>query len=194
MPVKRSKKHEIIQRRSSVAELYLKGWTQATIAQHLGVRQPTISSDLAVLHREWRESALRDFDAIRETQLQKLEHLEREAWAAYDRSAGTRQRKRMVARDGVKISEVEQWEEAGDPRYMKIVQDCIAKRCELLDIKAPLRMNLRLTRDTKVETLSDEDLEAIIRGDFSFDGPPDDARALLSHDTGTIDERSSSCP
>jgi hypothetical protein len=179
MPVKRSKKHEIIQRRSSVAELYLKGWTQVTIAQHLGVRQPTISNDLAVLHREWRESAVRDFDAIREAQLQKLEHLEREAWAAYDRSAGTRQRKRMVARDGVKISEIEQWEEAGDPRYMKIVQDCIAKRCELLDIQAPMRMNLRVSRDTKVDELSDEDLEAIIRGDFIIDEKTNAAVPLL---------------
>jgi hypothetical protein len=179
MPVKRAKKHEILQRRSSVAELYLKGWTQVTIAQHMGVRQPTISSDLAVLHREWRESALRDFDAIRETQLQKLEHLEREAWAAYDRSAGTRHRRRMVARDGVKISEIEQWEEAGDPRYLKIVQDCIAKRCELLDIKAPLRMNLRLTRDTNVNELSNEDLDAIIRGDFITDEKTNAAVPLL---------------
>jgi hypothetical protein len=31
MPVKRAKKHEILQRRSSVAELYLKGWTQGPL-------------------------------------------------------------------------------------------------------------------------------------------------------------------
>ncbi len=179
MPVKRAKKHEILQRRSSVAELYLKGWTQVDIARHVGVRQPTISSDLATLHRQWRESSLRDFDAIREAQLQKLDHLEREAWAAYDRSAGTRQRKRFVVRDGVKISELEQWEDSADPRFLKIVQDCIVKRCELLDIKAPLRMNLRLSRDTNVNELSDADLDAIIRGDFIVDEMTNAAVPLL---------------
>lgn len=194
MPVKRAKKHEILQRRSIVAELYLKGWTQVDIVRHVDVRQPTISSDLATLHRQWRESSPRDFDAIREAQLQKLDHLEREAWAAYGRSAGTRNRKRLVARDGVKISEIEQWEETGDRRYLRIVQDCIAKRCELLDMKAPLRMNLRVSRDTDMRELSNEDLEAIVRGDFTIEGGEDRALALLDHDPNVIEEGTASCP
>ena len=46
------KKVQIEYRRTQVAELYLKGWTQAEIARKLGVSQGTISSDLKAIRKE----------------------------------------------------------------------------------------------------------------------------------------------
>ncbi len=86
MPVARSKKLAIVERRKNVADLYIQGWTQTEIAQHLGYTQGTMCADLQWIRKEWRESMVRDFDLAREIELKKLDRIEREAWAAWERS------------------------------------------------------------------------------------------------------------
>lgn len=76
----------ITRRREVVADSYIQGRTQAEIARYLGVSQPTVSTDLKAIQKQWRESAIRDFDLLRERELQKLDRVEREAWAAWERS------------------------------------------------------------------------------------------------------------
>ena len=76
----------IEQRRTQVAELYLKAWTQASIAGELHVCQATISSDLKSLRHEWSESRIRNLDEVREEQLRKSNGLLREAWNAWEQS------------------------------------------------------------------------------------------------------------
>ncbi len=77
---------EIAHRRQAVADLYLQGWSQTTIAEHVGVNQSTISHDLKALQEKWQEAASRDIDLARAIELQKLDRVEREAWAAWERS------------------------------------------------------------------------------------------------------------
>ena len=86
MSVKPARKLEIVQRRQRVAELYLQGWQQDAIAKELTIRQPMVSEDLAKIRQAWRESAIRDFDAARDLELARLDRIEREAWAAWERS------------------------------------------------------------------------------------------------------------
>src|SRR4051794_20268826 len=86
MAVTRARKTEIAQRRKNVAELYIQGWNQTAIAEKLGMGQSTVCYDLQKLQKEWRESRVRDFDAARELEIQKIDRLEREAWAAWERS------------------------------------------------------------------------------------------------------------
>ena len=50
---------QIQHRRRQITERYLKGWTQAAIAGELAVSQATVSSDLTVIRREWRDSRIR---------------------------------------------------------------------------------------------------------------------------------------
>ena len=66
MPVARSKKLAIVERRKKVADLYIQGWTQSEIAQHLGYTQGTMCADLQWIRKEWRESMVRDFDLARD--------------------------------------------------------------------------------------------------------------------------------
>src|SRR4051812_36084473 len=73
-------------RRRQVIDLYLQGWSQPAIAEHLKVGQTTVSLDLRIIQKQWRESAIRDFDQLRARELAKIDFLEREAWAAWQRS------------------------------------------------------------------------------------------------------------
>src|SRR5260221_7975920 len=86
MIVPPSKKLAILERRKQVADLYLQGWTQIAIAERLGVKQPTICEDLQWIRKQWRESAVRDFDSAREMELLKCDRIQREAREAWERS------------------------------------------------------------------------------------------------------------
>lgn len=57
MPVTKRQKLKMKERRKIVAERYLAGWTQARIAEHVGVTQQTVSLDLKALREEWVKQA-----------------------------------------------------------------------------------------------------------------------------------------
>ena len=78
----RAKLHE---RRREVANFHLKGWTKGAIARHLGIPQGTVSRDLAAVREFWREFPVYDFDKVRLEQLQKIDLVEAEAWAAEEK-------------------------------------------------------------------------------------------------------------
>ncbi len=136
MTVTRARKTEIAQRRKNVAELYVQGWTQVAIADKLQIAQSTVCEDLQRLQKEWRESRLRDFDAVRELEIQKLDRLEREAWAAWERS----QKPSQSAEFGDDTSNTPKKKRVknqnGDPRFLVVVHQCIASRRALLGLDA----------------------------------------------------------
>ncbi len=102
MPVTPNKKFEVIQRRQKVADFYVQGWTQTAIAAEVDVSQPTICEDLQQILHQWKESAVRDYDEARDIQLQKLDRVEREAWAAWERSQKPIQSAVISGRGGYK--------------------------------------------------------------------------------------------
>ncbi len=140
MPLPPSKRLALLQRRQQVAELYLRSWTQTAIAEHLGVAQPTICEDLKRIRQQWRDSAIRDFDAAREEELQKLDLLEREAWAAWKRSQEPAESTKVVQDGSGKRAQKTVEHPVGDPRYLEQVQKCIAARRALLGLDAPTRI------------------------------------------------------
>ena len=129
------------ERRQRVAELYIQGWTQTKIAAELNVTQGTISKDLKALQREWRESRIRDFDAARELELQRLDRLEREAWAAWLRSQEPLESTKVLndASGGKKAQKLTQHRD-GDPRFLEQIHKCITSRRALLGLDAPTRI------------------------------------------------------
>lgn len=130
----------LAQRRQQVAELYLQSWAQAAIGQELGISQPTVSQDLEAIRREWRESSVRDFDALRERELRKLDMLEREAWAAWERSQRPSESTRVTQDGSGKLAQRTVQQRIGDPRFLEQVQKCIAARRALLGLDAPTRI------------------------------------------------------
>lgn len=136
MAVTRARKTEIAQRRKHVAELYVQGWTQMAIAEKLEIAQTTVCTDLQRLQKEWRESRLRDFDAARELEIQKLDRLEREAWAAWERSQKPSQSAEFKDDAANTPTKKRVKNQNGDPRFLVVVHQCIASRRALLGLDA----------------------------------------------------------
>lgn len=132
---------EVDSRREKVAGMYRRGMLQSHIAKELGINQSNVSRDLKQIRSEWLDSRVRDFDAAKEIELQKIDEVERQSWAAWERSVGVVERRTTRKKDAGERSETEatvvKTYQAGDPRYLKNVLDCIERRCKILGLDAP---------------------------------------------------------
>jgi len=140
MSVKPVRKLEIVQRRQRVAELYLQGWQQEAIAKEQVIRQPMVSEDLAKIRQAWRESAIRDFDAARDLELARLDRIEREAWAAWERSKQPSQTATVNGEAGSQSARRTVKHQNGDPRFLDIALRCNEARRQILGIDAPTKI------------------------------------------------------
>ena len=126
-----------------VVELYVKGWSQSKIGKHLGFSQVTISNDLKLIHKRWKENTTLDLDDYKHKELAKLDRLEVEYWDAWEKSK--EDSKVMTQRDGMtptgptSSKEMRQQEETGDPRYLDGVLKCVDRRSKLLGLDAPVK-------------------------------------------------------
>ena len=144
---RKNKIEGVRQRRAKVANLYLQGWYQVDIAEKVGVTQQQVSSDLKVLRKEWLASSIRDFDKARDNELFKIDNLEREYWAAWEKSKTDYSKKSIKAKGTKKeLNQVEKTDTEvimiGDKRFMDGIQWCINKRCEILGLDAPKKQEL----------------------------------------------------
>lgn len=138
----------IDQRRQQCADLYVQGWTQAQIAEELNVVQSTVSSDLQALRTQWRESGIRDFDLSRAIELEKLDRIEREAWDAWERSKRPAQSAVVSGDAGNQQTRRSTKSQIGDPRFLDLINKCIAQRRALLGLDTPLQLSERETDAT----------------------------------------------
>ena len=136
MPTTRAKKLEIARRREQVADMYICGYSQTAIADKLSVGQATVSTDLQFVQKEWRESRIRSFDAMRELEIRKLDRLEREAWAAWERSQKPSQSAEFADDNSNAPKKKRVKNQNGDPRFLIVVHQCIASRRALLGLDA----------------------------------------------------------
>jgi hypothetical protein len=131
-------------RRTRVAELFLQGIKrQEELARRLGVDRSTVSRDLKVLNTRWKEAAVRDLDAAKGQELERLDMLERQYWAAWERSMQPRETTTTEQTTGdaerVKAA-LRKDEQTGDPRYLAGVQWCVEQRCKILGLIAPQKI------------------------------------------------------
>jgi hypothetical protein len=134
VPNRSRKDLAILQRRKQVAELYLQGWSQPAIAHQMEVSQPTICADLKAIRRDWRDSAIRDFDALRDRELQKLDLIEREAWGAWQRSQKPAQSAVVTGEGHEQKARKSMKHQYGDPRFLNLINNCIAQRRAILGL------------------------------------------------------------
>lgn len=134
---------ELEERRTEVARLYVQGLTQHEICKRFGVTQQTISHDLKRIREAWRNSAIRDFDALRDEQLAKIDEAERRAWEVFERSCEDAVKTRREIDDKGEFGEgyMERVGQAGDLRALDTVLKCIERRCKLLGLDAPTKIS-----------------------------------------------------
>jgi len=147
--------------RREIADLYLKGWLQQEIADHINadterdytLTQQMISYDLKRLQEQWQKSALVDVDELKAKELAKVDRLEREYWRAWERSREDAETLQQVGgKDGPdKITKTSKGQ-AGDPRFLQGVQWCIERRCKILGVDAPEKRELSGRDGGPIET------------------------------------------
>jgi hypothetical protein len=147
MPRTPAEELRIESRRLKAAELYLRGMRSLTrIAQELGVNKSQISRDFKHIRQQWRETYIDDLNAAKQEELARVAEIEHKAWLAWDRSCqdaetmevtgtsqagkGKPEKVRKVTRD-----------QAGDPRFLAIILDCVKQRCEILGLQAPKKLD-----------------------------------------------------
>jgi hypothetical protein len=138
----------ILERRKRVAGMYLQGMSQWEIGRQIGVTQQCIAKDVHALEKEWLASSVVDIDAAKAKELARIDRLERVAWRAWRRScqrkekATTRMEKKL-GEDAQKAKTVTSKATElrdGNPEYLRRVEWCISKRCELLKLNPPQRL------------------------------------------------------
>ena len=147
------------QRREQVARLALLGQSTEAIAAKLGAPWQTIGQDLELIHGEWRASAEQAQEALTAQELARLDHLEREYWAAWDRSiaAHSLPAEAQEANDGKRRANPK--DPLGDPRYLDGVEWCIERRCKLLGLDAGKK--IETSPDELVKVVAGIDMKAI---------------------------------
>lgn len=144
------RKRTLMQRESDlvfISDLYARGKTHQEIRDELAevrdyeVCRSQITKDIQEIRKRWQAIAMQDYEKKIATELAKIDHLEREAWDAWDRSRGvdiTEYEKTSEADGGnAKEKSVKKRYPHGDPRYLEQVQKCIGQRITLLGLAAP---------------------------------------------------------
>lgn len=148
--------------RTLVSRYYLQGKTQPEIAKLVEISQSTVSRDIKVLEEEWQTERVYNINEAKARELARVDILELEYWEGYERSkldaitrtrtlkelpAGSEQvggdklNKKKPKKGGTQqeLQEVIKGQ-TGDPRFLQGIAWCINKRCEILGVDAPKKI------------------------------------------------------
>lgn len=127
-------------RRIAVADRYLKGMSIKQIAADLSLNDRLICSEIEAIRSEWKAARVGFVDQAVLEQLEKIDQLEREAWAAYERSCRPAKSTTITEDDdGNTVTKIERRESAGDPRFLALVDKQVEQRRKLLGLDAPVK-------------------------------------------------------
>lgn len=139
------KPSEAARDRRKIAELYLRGKKQMEISKELGLSQATISRDLKIIQEDWVRESEQAIDERKAIELAKVDALELEYWEAWKRSqenAVVETSEISTETSGQKIKKQKREEgQVGDPRFLAGVMQCIDRRCQILGIDAPKKID-----------------------------------------------------
>jgi predicted transcriptional regulator len=136
MPPQTGLQDAIRARRAEVARLYCRGLPQAQIGRALGVTQQQVSLDLKAIRAEWQRVMVAEFDRLRSEQLGKIDACEAAAWEGWERSLRDAERtltRKRTEPDGEHVEASRSVAgQAGDPRFLQVVDSCIDRRLRLI--------------------------------------------------------------
>lgn len=157
------KKLAIDQRRNTVHELYLKGHSLRYIARQLNVVVSTVFHDVNAIREEWRSQRVQKLDDEINHQLAKYDLIETQAWIGWERSL--RESVEKVAEAGETKDGPYQKRrrkrvlQSGDPRFLKIIDDVLASRRQLLGLNAPSKVEMTsVIKSVEVEVKTPDDV------------------------------------
>jgi len=136
-----------------VASLYCEGKPLRLIAEIISSKRDyslthvQIDYDLKILLKRWKDSANRAIDEHMAEELAKANKLEQVYWDAWERSLKiktiTSQEVTGVKDGQGRVKKLTREEETtGDPRFLAGVQWCIERRCKLMGLDAPDKLQV----------------------------------------------------
>jgi hypothetical protein len=144
-----------------ISELYKRGYSYRDIREEVMARLGlvsyslrTVSKDVNKLLEEWRETRIDNTDLALQLELERLDAIIKEAWAAWEKSKTDYERKKAKQQgipggeestDIVTVKLEQQKEEIicyGDPRYLDIIHKALIERRKLLGLYAPEKKEL----------------------------------------------------
>lgn len=133
---------QIANNRREIVRLYLRErLTQAEIGARLGMSREMVSYDLRAMQREWLKAGFMDLTAHKARELAKIDELELTYWAAWERSTGAREISTTgKTATGAAHAQIRKETREGNPAFLAGVQWCIERRCKLLGMDAPTRV------------------------------------------------------
>jgi len=143
-------------RMDKVAPLFKRGYTyreiRDVVMKELELKTyglATVKHDIESLLAEWRETRIDNTDQAVQLELQRIDDLVKEAWAAWDKSKEDYQKKKGKATavpsvggsGSARTVKQEQWQEdiqsVGDPRFIDTINKLLIERRKLLGLYAP---------------------------------------------------------
>jgi DNA-binding CsgD family transcriptional regulator len=139
-------------REARVLELSVRGWSQAQIADDLGVTQAAVSKILARLDRRQLREQAETVGRQKAQQSRQLDHLYAQAIGAWDasRTDSTVRRQRQThaaGGAGTTVAEIVTEPQHGDPRYLAEARKALADRRKLWGLDAPQQVDVRASRN-----------------------------------------------
>ena len=133
----------IQERRTRVAEQWMRGIPQYRIAQVEGVDRPTVCRDLEKIRQDWKEQRAASYDVRLDEEVARINRLERIATEAWERSCLTAEVRKAevvkgrVNKDGAPLPDIQrtskvEHSQVGDPRFLERIAWCIETRLKLL--------------------------------------------------------------
>lgn len=124
-----------------------------TIAQAMGISKQQVYYDLSEVRRRWRADATRSFDDAVAAELAKIDVLEATYWEAWLASKAPRETSTTestelppgvggVAARQIRRARLQRQERDGAAAFLAGVQWCIERRCKLLGLDAPARIDI----------------------------------------------------
>ena len=137
---------EIEQHRHTICSLYLRGMTQAAIAERLGITREMVTYDVRQLQIRWRRDTAMDLDAAKTKELARIDELERTYWTAWESSLQDKEvsatMRRQMAAGQVDQASIRKEARDGNPAFLAGVLNCIDRRCHLLGLDAPVKVDM----------------------------------------------------
>ncbi len=125
-----------------------------------------IAYDVKKILQDWREERKETIDLVVDRELRKLDVIEAECWAAWEKSKGGKRTTKInggstdggtVAGGSIKERSIE--ETFGDVRFLDKVMSCMDRRKELLGYAAPKKVEFSGSVGVGVTPMSEEDIE-----------------------------------
>lgn len=129
--------------------------TQRELAAKYQIHPDRLRRSLKEIRANWRESAIRDWDALINHELAVLDALETEAWEAWHESKKDAETyTEEHSEDGVKQKTTLKGQ-TGDVKYLHEINRCIEQRVKLLGLEPNKTIEIKTYQDRIVEYLRD---------------------------------------